>query len=71
MGAWNRKQPTKGQALFMGVIALLLATNIVVAVLVEGRPATVLFWIVLAMDLILVAMSLWLYRRAVKRPPTE
>jgi hypothetical protein len=36
--------------------------------LVEGQPATVLFWIVMALDLSLLALSLWLYRRAMKLP---
>jgi hypothetical protein len=69
MGAKDKKQPTKGQALFMGFIALLLVTNTVVAVVVEGRPATVFYWISFALGLTLVAVSVWCYRLAVKSPP--
>jgi hypothetical protein len=69
MGAREKKQPTKVQAVFTGLLALLLLTNTAMGVLVEGRPATGFFWIVMALDLGLLGLSLWLYRRAVKLPP--
>jgi hypothetical protein len=69
MGAREKKQPTKVQAVFTGLLALLLLTNTAMEVLVEGRPATGFFWIVMALDLGLLGLSLWLYRRAVKLPP--
>jgi hypothetical protein len=55
----------------MGVIALLWLINTVYAVLVDGRPATVFFWIVMAMNLGWVTVSFWLYRRAAQSPPTQ
>jgi hypothetical protein len=69
MGAREKKRPTKVQTVFTGLLALLLLTNTAMGVLVEGRPATVFFWIVVVLDLSLLALSLWLYRRAVKLPP--
>jgi low temperature requirement protein LtrA len=68
MGARKKQQPTKVQAVFTGLLALFLLTNTAMKVLVEGQPATVLFWIVMALDLSLLALSLWLYRRAMKLP---
>jgi hypothetical protein len=69
MGAKEKKQPTKVQAVFTGLLALLLLTNTAMAVLVEGRPITVFYWIVVVLQLSLLALSFWLYRRAAKRAP--
>lgn len=69
MGAREKNQPTKIQAVFTGLLALLLLSNTAMGVLVEGRPATGFFWIVVVLDLGLLGLSLWLYRRAVKLPP--
>jgi hypothetical protein len=69
MGAKAKKQPTKVQAVFTGILALLLLINTAMAVLVEGRPITVFYGIVVVLDLGLLALSFWLYRRAVKLPP--
>jgi hypothetical protein len=69
MGARKKQQPTKVQAVFMGLLALFLLTSRATTVLVDGQPATVSFWIVIALDLGLLALSLWLYRRAMKLPP--
>jgi uncharacterized membrane protein len=71
MGVRKRKQPTKVQAIFTGILALMLLANTASAVLVEGRPATVFFWLAMALDLALLVLSLWLYRRAAKNPPTR
>lgn len=68
MGVRKKQQPTKIQAVFMGVLALLMLTNTATSVLLEGRPATVFFWIVMALDLGLLGLSFWLYRRAMKLP---
>lgn len=68
MGAKEKKQPTKVQAVFTGLLALLLLTNTAMAVLVEGRPMTVFYWIVVVLQLSLLALSFWLYRRAAKGP---
>ena len=64
--SWIKKQPSKGQAMFMAVIALLLLASTMFAVLVEGRRATAFFWVVVVIDLALLGLSVWLYRRAAK-----
>jgi hypothetical protein len=64
--SWIKKQPSRGQALFMAVIALLLLASTVFAVAVEGRRATVFFWVAVVMDLALLGLSIWLYRRAAR-----
>jgi hypothetical protein len=66
MGTRDRKWPTKGQALIMGLFALLLLASNAVAVLWEGRPATGFYWVMQVLNLAFLAASLWLYRRAVK-----
>lgn len=71
MGLRKRKQPTKVQAFFTGILALMLLTNTASTVLVEGRPATFFVWFVMTLDLALLMLGLWLYRRAVKNPPTR
>ncbi len=68
MGAKEKKQPTKVQAVFTGLLAALLLTNTAMAVLVEGHPITVFYWIVIVLQLSLLASSVWLYRRAAKDP---
>jgi hypothetical protein len=65
-----RNWPTKGQAVIMGVFALLLLASNAVAVLWEGRPATGFYWVIQALNLALLVWSLWLYRRAAKRAKT-
>jgi hypothetical protein len=65
MAPGEKKQPTKGQAVVMAVVALLFLLNNI-STLFEGRPMTVFFWISVALDLSLLVLSLWLYRRAVK-----
>ncbi|MCU1516086.1 MAG: hypothetical protein JWQ75_807 [Pseudarthrobacter sp.] len=69
MGARKKQQTTKGQAVIMGVFALLLLASNAAAVLWEGRPATAVYWGGQALYLAFVALSLWLYRRASKRSP--
>lgn len=69
--SWVRKQPSKGQSLFMAVIALLLLASTVVAVVVEGRRATVFYWAAVVMDVALLGLSIWLYRRAAKTTDTR
>lgn len=61
-----KNQPTKGQAVFMAVIALLWMASNAAAVLVGGRPATVFFWLVMAMNVVLLGVSVWMYLRAAK-----
>jgi hypothetical protein len=68
MGARRRKWPTKGQALTMGIFALLWLANNAYAVLAEGRPATGFYWGMQAVNLAVLAVCLWLYIRAAKRP---
>jgi hypothetical protein len=70
MGTRNWKEPTKVQAGFMGVLTLLFLTSNLLAVLVEGRPATTFYWVTQAMNLALLALSLWWFRRAAKSRPT-
>lgn len=71
MSARKKQQPTKIQAVFMAILAVLLLTNTATSVLLEGRPATVFFWLVVALDLALLGLSVWLYRRAMKLPPQD
>jgi uncharacterized membrane protein len=69
MAVREKKQPTKVQAVFTGVLAVMLLANTAAAVLLEGRPATPFWWAILALDLALLGLSVWLYRRAAKNPP--
>lgn len=55
--------------MIMGAFALLWLANNAAAVLWEGRPATGFYWVMQTLNLALLAVSLWLYRRAVKSPP--
>lgn len=71
MGTRNWKQPTKVQAVFMGLFAVLLFASNLYAVLAEGAKATVWYWIVQALDLALLAFSFWWYQRAAKNPPAQ
>lgn len=71
MGVWKRKQPTKAEAIFLGVMALLFLITTAWPVLAEGRPATVFFWVAVVLDLAILVVSAWLYRRAAKNPPTH
>ncbi|WP_136017909.1 hypothetical protein [Arthrobacter silvisoli] len=64
-------QPTKVQAVVMGIFALALLANNTVAVMFEGRRATLAYWILQILDLALLLMSIWWYRRAAKTPPTR
>ncbi|UZX02704.1 hypothetical protein F8G81_08815 [Arthrobacter sp. CDRTa11] len=66
MSALRKNLPTKGQAVFMAVMSLLWMASSAVAVLVEGRPATLFFWLVMAMNIVLFGVSVWLYRKAAK-----
>lgn len=66
MSSRRKNQPTKGQAVFMAVIASLWMVSNAVAVLVEGRPATLLFWFVIAMNVVLFGAAVWMYLRASK-----
>lgn len=68
MGARRRKWPTKGQALTMGIVALLWLANNAYAVLAEGRPATGIYWGTQALNVAVLTVCLWLYLRAAKRP---
>jgi hypothetical protein len=67
MGVKGWRWPTKGEAVIMGVFALLLLASNAVAVLWEGRTATGVYWAVQSLNLALLVVSLWLYRRAAKR----
>jgi len=70
MGIWDRRQPTKGEVLFMGVIALLLLLN-TLSTLFDGGPRNAVpFWIVVALDLAVLGYCFYAYRRAAKIPPT-
>jgi hypothetical protein len=51
MGARKREQPTKGEVIVMGILAFLFLISTASIVLVEGRPATFLFWVAMALDL--------------------
>lgn len=64
-------QPTKVQAVFMGIFALALLTNNTVPVMFEDRHATVGYWIAQTLDVALLLMSIWWFRRASKTPPTR
>jgi hypothetical protein len=66
MSALRKNQPSKGQAVFMAVISLLWMASNAVAVLVEGRPATLFFWLAMAMNIVLFGVSVWLYRKAAR-----
>lgn len=66
MSALMQNQPSKGQAVLIGVISFLWLASNAVAVLVEGRPATLFFWLVLAMNIVLFGVSVWLYRKAAR-----
>jgi hypothetical protein len=71
MGTRDWKRPTKVQAVFMGLFAVLLFASNLYAVLAEGAKATVGYWIVQAADLALLAFSFWWYHRAAKNPPVQ
>lgn len=68
-----RKWPTKSQAVAMGVLALLWMASNWVSVLYEGRSATGFYWAVQGLNLVLLAVCVWLYRRAARKPlkPTQ
>ncbi|PVZ52235.1 hypothetical protein [Arthrobacter sp. H-02-3] len=66
MGVKKWTQPTKVQAVFMGIFALMLLANNVVSVVIEGRSATVVYWTIQALNLALLVLSFWWYRRAAK-----
>jgi hypothetical protein len=68
MGIRNRRRPTRTQAVLFGFVALLLLASNAVAVLLEGRPATATYWVLTAMNLGLLGMSVWAYRRAPQTP---
>lgn len=65
--SWLKKQPSNGQSLFMAVVALLLLASTVFAVVAEGRRATVFYWVAVVIDVALLGLSIWLYRRAGKQ----
>jgi sterol desaturase/sphingolipid hydroxylase (fatty acid hydroxylase superfamily) len=71
MGTRDWKQPTKVQAVFMGLVAVLLFANNLNGVLAEGVKATVWYWVLQALDLALLAFSFWWYHRAAKNPPAQ
>ena len=66
MTTQRKNQPTKVQAVFMAVIALLWMASNAAAVLVEGHQATVLFWLAMATNLVLLGASVWMYLRAAR-----
>ncbi len=55
----------------MAAIASLWLASNAVAVLVEGRPATVFFWFVMAMNVVLLGVSIWMYLRAARNSRTS
>lgn len=61
-----RKWPTRGQALAMGIFALLWLVSNWISVLYEGRAATGLYWTVQSFNIVLLAVSVWFYARAAK-----
>jgi hypothetical protein len=54
----------------MALIAVLLLATTVFAVVVEGRQATLFYWLAVVIDLALLGLSIWLYRRAAKATDT-
>lgn len=68
MSTPRKNQPTKGQAVFMAAVALLWMASNTVSVMVEGRPATLFWWLIMAMNIVLLGVSVWLYWRAAKIP---
>ncbi|MFP3463528.1 hypothetical protein R5O87_22040 [Arthrobacter globiformis] len=71
MGFMSNKPPTKVQAVFMCVFAVLLFASNLYAVLAEGAKATGWYWVIQTLNLALFAFSFWWYRRAAKNPPAQ
>lgn len=67
------KWPTKGEAVYGGILMLLILVSNWVSVAYEGRAATGLYWAVQIFSLVLLAASVWLYARAAKHSskPTQ
>lgn len=63
----RKQQPTKVQAVFFGVLALMLLGSRVLSLL-EGHSPTVPFWIVVGLNLVLLGLCIWWYIRAAKVP---
>jgi hypothetical protein len=61
-----RKWPTKSQAVVMGIIMLLWLASNWVSVAYEGRAATGFYWAVQSLNVVLLAVSVWLYARVAK-----
>jgi hypothetical protein len=68
MGIRNRRRATRTQAVLVGFVALLWLASNAVSVIFEGRPATAIYWVLTAMNLGLLGMSVWAYRRAPQAP---
>ncbi|WP_457946574.1 hypothetical protein ACTAQI_13635 [Pseudarthrobacter sp. alpha12b] len=71
MSTRNWKQPTKGGAVIMGLIAVMWLANNLYAVLAEGFRATVWYWIIQVMNMVLLGFSFWWYRQAAKKAPKQ
>lgn len=71
MGTRNWKQPTKVEAMLMGLIALLLFASNLYGVLAEGAKASLWYWILQALNPALLAFSFWWYHRAAKNSPKQ
>ncbi|NWL13881.1 hypothetical protein DM793_21705 [Paenarthrobacter nitroguajacolicus] len=63
----RKQQPTKVQAVFFGVLALMLLASRVLS-LFEGHSPTVPFWIIVGLNLVLLGLCIWWYVRAAKVP---
>lgn len=68
MAGRKREQPTKAQAVGLGVVVLLGLSSAVTGVVVEGRPASFFYWVFVAVGIALLIVAAWLYRRALKKP---
>lgn len=71
MSTRSWKQPTKGGAVIMALVALMWLANNLYAVLAEGFRATVWYWIIQVMNMLLLGFSFWRYRQAVKKSPKQ
>ena len=60
------KWPTKGEAVFGGILMLLILASNWVSVMYEGRAATGLYWAVQSVAIVLLVFSVWSYVRATK-----
>ena len=67
MATSNRNQPTKGLALLMGALGVLLLISQVVAVMFEGRSPSVIFWILVILDIGFVLYCVRAFIKAAKK----